>query len=100
MTLFQGILLSEVMGQNFQPKYENLLTLIPWEQITYVDPQPIGHGDRGVVCKGVWSCPKTTFNQPAAKIDVALRTRDLKNFMHELDGTKGSPDGKTGDFHL
>jgi hypothetical protein len=47
--------LSDVLGSRFQPRYSNLLNLIPPLQITHVDPKPLGEDDRGLVYKAIWS---------------------------------------------
>ena len=50
-----GLPLASMLGLHFQPKYENLLALIPDNQIVSVKRSPLGEGERGVVYKGVWS---------------------------------------------
>ncbi|KAN0094154.1 kinase-like protein [Hyaloscypha variabilis] len=84
---------SEVLGRYFQPNYKNLLNLIPFQEITYIDPSPIGRGDKGVVHRAVWSCPRKIGMWSAETIDVALKslkvpgTQDLEHFMRELDAS-------------
>lgn len=44
-------LLHEIMGPSFDPSYEGILNPIPIEEITYVDPEPPGEGEPGIVYK-------------------------------------------------
>jgi hypothetical protein len=82
--------LPEVLGMNFQPKYENLLTLIPHSQISKIDPVPLGEGERGVVYRAVWSHQAGFGDNTLVHNDVALKsikiqgTADLEKFIKEV----------------
>ena len=82
--------LSSALGLHFQPKFENLLTLIPHSQIVVVDPKPLGEGERGVVYKAVWSRPQNLRVDKPVEVQVALKlvkihgNSDLKPFMKEV----------------
>jgi len=82
--------LPDVLGLHFQPKYENLLTLIPHSQISKIDPVPLGEGERGVVYRAVWSHQAGFGDNTLVHSDVALKsikvqgTLDLQRFMKEV----------------
>src|SRR5262245_40497794 len=82
--------LSKVLGSHFQPKYKNLLNLIPFEQISYIDPTPIGAGSRGIIHQAVWLCPQKIDMWGVQEIDVALKSvtvqgpQNLERFMQEV----------------
>ena len=75
---------------HFQPKYENLLTLIPHSQMSKIDPVPLGEGERGVVYRAVWSHQAGFGDNTLVHNDVALKsikiqgTSDLQRFMKEV----------------
>ncbi|KAI9776085.1 MAG: hypothetical protein M1839_000598 [Geoglossum umbratile] len=85
--------LSDVLGPYFQPNYRNLLNLIPCEQISYIYPNPIGAGDKGVVRRAVWSCPQRIGMWSSQEIEIALKslkvqdTQNLEKFVRELDAS-------------
>jgi hypothetical protein len=69
------------------------VSLIPCEEISFVDPMPIGEGDRGTVYRAVWSCPKKINTLSSQEIDVALKSiklkgADLDRFMKEVRDSK------------
>lgn len=82
--------LRDIMGPSFDPKYEELLlNVIPLVQITAIDPIPLGHGERGIVYKGVWS-RQPGMIYPAEDIHVALKVmrtpseEGVKRFFKEV----------------
>jgi hypothetical protein len=82
--------LTDLLNSHYQMKFENLLNLVPFEQISYVDPKPLGRGVRGVVYRAVWSCPGKVNMPSAQEITVALKSvkvhgdKDLSWFMKEV----------------
>jgi hypothetical protein len=82
--------LQDVLGLDYPLYYEGLVDVIPYEQILYVDPTPLGEGERGIVYKARWARPKMSDMPAPAEVDVALkalRTSDpdyLKHFLREV----------------
>jgi hypothetical protein len=52
--------LHEILGLKDAFKYQDLVNLIPCDQLLSVNPKPIGKGTRGEVYKAVWRRPQTT----------------------------------------
>lgn len=79
-----------MLGIHFQPKYENLLALIPHSQISKIDPVPLGEGERGVVYRAVWSHQAGFGGDTLVHNDVALKSikiqgnSDLQSFIKEV----------------
>jgi hypothetical protein len=83
-------ILRDIMGPSFDLKYEELLLdVIPLAQITAIDPIPLGHGERGIVYKGVWSRQPGMDMYRAEDIPVALKVmrtpseEGIKRFMQQ-----------------
>ncbi|KAH8745587.1 kinase-like domain-containing protein [Hyaloscypha finlandica] len=85
--------LKEAMGLQYNPKYENLLDLIPAEEITRVYPDALGEGARGTVYHATWHRPKRVGDLEAKNLEVALKKfkgdeeSNLGRFIKELDAT-------------
>ena len=82
--------LHEILGIEVPLKYEELVDLIPLQQLESVEPEPIGEGARGTVYKAIWRCPQLT-DMPAPKvIPVVLKEirasapNHLKRFFQEV----------------
>jgi len=58
---------------DIDPQYEDIVDIIPFEQITSVETEPIGRGERGIVYKGTWSCPQKTSMASPKNISVAIK---------------------------
>ncbi|KAF2722801.1 kinase-like protein [Polychaeton citri CBS 116435] len=74
------------------PESENLLEIIPFEQITHIDPKPLGGGSRGFVYRGTWQQPRRIgMLEGEITRDVALKLMkgdtalDRVTFLKELD---------------
>lgn len=82
--------LKDVMGLRYNPKYENLLDLIPAEEITSVDLEALGEGARGKVYHATWHRPKRVGDLKAKKLEIALKKfkrdekSDLESFVKEV----------------
>lgn len=82
-------MLKEVLGpEATRPQYEGHLEMIPFEEISNVDPKPLG-GSNGVVYRAEWRCPQKVHMRLAETKPVALKTMRLggaamKNFIDEV----------------
>ena len=66
--------ISDVLGTTtFNPKFRDLLNVIPIEQIVSVEALPIGTGARGTVYKGIWRCPRKIHMEAEEERPVALK---------------------------
>jgi hypothetical protein len=81
--------LQTAIGLNFQPRFENLLKLIPFEQIVHVDPSPM-RGAHGAVFRATWARPASIGVANAEIRKVALKTvntadgLDRNKIFHEV----------------
>jgi hypothetical protein len=50
--------LRDVLGNEFDPSYEELLNIIPFEQFVNIDRNSLGSGARGSVYRATWKCPR------------------------------------------
>jgi hypothetical protein len=67
-------LLKETLGLNYNPKYENLLELIPFNQFEFDQAHPPMRGSRGLVYKASWKRPQKTGLAPRDDLEVILKT--------------------------
>ena len=65
--------LREALNMDYNPEYEDLLTLIPAEEIQAIYGTA-GSGTRGVVYKALWARPKRIGEFTSQKTIVALKT--------------------------
>ena len=60
-------ILRQILGDQYSPKYKNLLRMIPENQITHVQEEPLGEGVNGAVYAARWNrppgCLTTTKNE-------------------------------------
>ena len=88
--------LRDALGIHFQPRYQNLLTLIPCSQISRICGKSIGEGQRGVVYRGVWSRPAGIGLSGPENVPVALKSikvqspHDLHTFLIEVSNPPSS----------
>jgi hypothetical protein len=81
--------LQNVLGLDYPLYYEGLVDVIPYEQILYVDPTPLGEGERGIVYKARWARPQMSDMPAPAEVDVALKAlrtsvpNHLKHFFRD-----------------
>jgi len=86
--------LREVLGGNYQPRYEGLLHFIPFEEFTSFEEKPLGHGKYGAVLAATWRRPPSMEHKQATEIPVVLKRvlpslemsepEKLKKFFHEV----------------
>jgi serine/threonine protein kinase len=67
-------LLKETLGLSYNPKYENLLELIPFDQFEFDQAHPPMRGSRGLVYKASWKRPHKTGLPPRDDLVVVLKT--------------------------
>lgn len=82
----------DVLGLDFQPRFQHLLNMIPFHQMTR--PTPLSHqGSRGTVHRASWSRPQS-IGTPAAKLGVVLKSikvhedDDMRHFIREVCSIK------------
>jgi hypothetical protein len=66
--------LKETLGLRYNPKYENLLELIPFNQFEFDQEHPPMRGSRGLVYKASWKRPQKIGLAPRADLKVVLKT--------------------------
>ncbi|KAL2037038.1 hypothetical protein N7G274_010165 [Stereocaulon virgatum] len=85
--------LHEILGLEDPLKYEQLVNVIPWQQLVSVNPDPIDEGKRGIVYKAVWKCPQMSDMPGPEEVTVVLKAMKasdpnyLKRFFQELDAS-------------
>jgi len=67
-------LLKETLGLSYNPKYENLLELIPFNQFEIDRGHPPMRGSRGLVYKATWKRLQKTGLAPRDDLKVVLKT--------------------------
>jgi hypothetical protein len=67
-------LLKETLGLSYNPKYENLLELIPFHQFEIDREHPPMRGSRGLVYKATWKRLQKTGLAPRDDLKVVLKT--------------------------
>jgi len=65
--------MKEILGENYQPRYEGLLDLIPFEEFTDIQLKPLGHGRYGEVIAATWHRPRSMEHKQAREIAVVLK---------------------------
>ena len=86
--------MKEILGENYQPRYEGLLHFIPFEEFSGVQMKPLGHGKYGAVLGATWHRPRSMEQKQASEILVVLKRvlpnlnlserEKLKKFFHEV----------------
>lgn len=69
--------LQQMLGDNYSPKYENLLRLIPENQITDVQPEPLGEGVNGAVYAAPW-------NRPSGRLITTKRQQNTPVVLKQI----------------
>jgi hypothetical protein len=73
-------LLKETLGLSYNPKYESLLELIPFNQFEVDQAHPPMRGSLGLVYKASWKRPHKAGLPPPDDLKVALKTQRSQRF--------------------
>lgn len=78
-------MVEEILGfENTRPKYEGLLEVIPFSEISNVDPNPLG-GSNGIVYRAEWLCPRKINMAAPERRPVALKTLRTRGVEESRD---------------
>jgi hypothetical protein len=86
--------LRQILGENYQPRYERLLNSIPFEELKDIQTKPLGHGKYGAVLAATWHRPRSIEHKQPKAIPVVLKRilttlkmserQKLRKFFHEV----------------